>query len=103
MDQRSTPPSCLPLLLLLVALPLLFALIYFGLVGVSFESLGLTRVGALLLLLASLAGGMINIPLSRRRLVLDDPRNEQLPPWLRWMLPYVHYYPPLITEQVIAV
>ena len=32
MDQRSTPSLYLPLLLLLVALPLLFALVNFGLV-----------------------------------------------------------------------
>lgn len=57
MERRYAPSSCLPLLLLLVALPLLFVFVYFGLVGAAFASLGLTRVGALLLLVASLAGG----------------------------------------------
>jgi len=93
----------LPLLLLLFVVPFIFAFLYFGLVQSAFRSLGLTPSGALLFLIASLVGGMINIPLSRRRIVIDDPRNQQLTPWARWFMPYLHYYPPMVREQVIAI
>jgi uncharacterized membrane protein len=93
----------LPLLLLLFIIPFIFAFLYFGLVQSAFRSLGLTPTGALLFLVASLVGGMINIPLNRRRVVIEDPRNRQISPLMRWFMPYVHYYPPMVREQVIAV
>lgn len=93
----------LPLLLLLFVVPFIFAFLYFGLVQSAFRSLGLTPQGALLFLIASLVGGMINIPLNRRRIVIEDPRNQQLTPWARWFMPYLHYYPPMVKEQVIAI
>ncbi len=94
--------SWLPLLLLFV-IPFIFAYLYFGLAQRAFRSLGLTPTGALLFLIASLVGGMVNIPLSRRRIVIEDPRNQQLPPLLRWFMPYIHYYPPMVREQIIAI
>ncbi len=103
MYQRPNPSTWLPLMLLLFALPLLFAFVYFGLVRTAFQTLGLSREGALLFLIASLVGGMINIPLSRRRIFIEDPRNRQLNAWIRWFLPYIHYYPPLVKEQIIAI
>lgn len=95
--------SWLPLLLLLFVIPFIFAYLYFGLVQSAFRSLGLSPAGALLFLIASLVGGMINIPLNRRRVVIEDPRNQQIEGWTRWFMPYVHYYPPMVREQVIAI
>lgn len=93
----------LPLLLLLFVLPFIFAFLYFNLVQLAFRSLGLSPAGALFFLVASLVGGMINIPLNRRRIVIEDPRNQQVNPLMRWFMPYVHYYPPMVTEQIIAI
>jgi len=92
----------LPLLLLLFVIPFIFAFLYFGLVQSAFRSLGLSPQGALLFLAASLVGGMINIPLNRRRIVIEDPRNQQLNSWVCWFMPYIHYYPPVVREQIIA-
>ncbi len=95
--------SWLPLMLLLVVIPFIFAFLYFNLVQSAFQSLCLSPAGALFFLIASLVGGMINIPLNRRRIVIEDPRNQQINPWIRWFMPYLHYYPPMVKEQVIAV
>lgn len=102
MDQRNHS-SWFPLMLLLFALPLFFVFFYFRLVSSAFQTLGLSRQGAFIFLLASLVGGMINIPLSRQRIVIDDPRNQQLRPMMRWFAPYIHYYPPIVKEQVVSV
>ncbi len=91
------------LLLLVFAIPFIFAYLYFGLVQSAFRSLGLSPTGALFFLIASLVGGMINIPLSRQRIVIEDPRNQRLPPVMRWFMPYIHYYPPMVREQIIAI
>jgi uncharacterized membrane protein len=93
----------LPLLLLLFIIPFILIFFYFGLVQSAFRSLGLSPEGALVFLIASLVGGMVNIPLSRRRVIIEDPRNEELPPWARWFTPYVHYYPPTVTEQIVSI
>jgi uncharacterized membrane protein len=69
----------------------------------AFQSLGLSSQGALFFLIASLVGGMMNIPLNRRSIVIEDPRNQQINPWMSRLMPYLHYYPPMVKEQVIAV
>lgn len=101
--SRSPNPLMTPLFLLLLLIPVALAVIYFNLATEAFHRLGLSPAGAALLLFASLAGSMINIPLTRRKIVLADPRAEQLPRTLRWLLPIVHYYPPIVTEEVLAI
>ncbi|GAB4170995.1 MAG: hypothetical protein OHK0026_02950 [Rhodocyclaceae bacterium] len=57
------PFSPLYLILLLAALGLLAGLVQLGALTVAFEKLGLSAGSALLLLLSSLAGSLINLPL----------------------------------------
>ncbi|HUZ02720.1 MAG TPA: DUF1614 domain-containing protein [Thermomicrobiaceae bacterium] len=95
-------PLWTPLLLLLIALPIAAVLIYFDVARSVFQRLGLSPGGAALVVGASLVGSVINVPLTRRRIVLADPRAEQLPSMLQWLLPIVHYYPPQVAEEVLA-
>jgi uncharacterized membrane protein len=90
-------------MLLLFIIPFIFAFLYFNLVQTAFQSLGLSPAGALFFLIASLVGSMINIPLNRQDITIEDPRNQQLNPMMRRLMPYLHYYPPMVTEQVVAV
>jgi len=104
-EQYDLPPrdplwSAFVLLLLLVPILLLF--VYFGLADHAFRLLGLSSDGASVLLAASLLGSVVNIPLTRRRIVLADAESYPLPaPW-HWLAPILHYYPPKVTVQVIA-
>jgi uncharacterized membrane protein len=101
-DERH--PFWTVLVLLLLLLPLLLALLYFNLAAHVYKLLGLSTLGAILLLGLSLLGGLINIPLTRRRIeVAPNPALESLSPLLRGLLPYVHYYPPAVVEEVLAV
>ncbi|HEX3245113.1 MAG TPA: DUF1614 domain-containing protein [Chloroflexota bacterium] len=81
--------------LLILVTPLVLALLYLNLATFSFERLGLSSEAALLVLFASLVGGMINIPLSRERVVV-----QQLP---RGLMRFFYYYPPAVRERVIAI
>jgi len=103
MNPRPSNPLMTPLLLILLLVPVALALIYFNLATEAFHRLGLSPGSASLLVFASLFGGMINIPLNRRKIVLADPRATQLPRTMRWLLPVVHYYPPIVTEEVLAI
>ena len=57
------PLSPLRLLLLFAALVVLIVVIQFGVVSVAFEKLGLSSHSAYLLLMGTLAGSMVNLPL----------------------------------------
>lgn len=93
-----------PLMLLLVfVLPVVFAVIYFNLATNAFYLLGLTPNAALLVVIGSLVGSMINIPITRRRITLTDPRVAAMPDIMRMFLPIVHYYPPAVAEEVVAI
>ncbi|MDI3339287.1 MAG: DUF1614 domain-containing protein [Sphaerobacter sp.] len=96
-------PVWSPLLLLLLILPALIALFYFDLARQAFERLGLSPGSAILMLSASLLGSIVNIPVSRRKVVLTDPAVLRLPSLLRWLLPVLHFYPPTVAEQVLAI
>src|SRR5215813_13468843 len=93
----------MPLMLLMLVLPVVLLLLYFRLATASFRLLGLTPQSASLLLLGSVVGSVINIPLSRRRIVLADPRAANLSPTMQWVVSMFHYYPPAVVEQVLAV
>src|SRR5262245_36194536 len=93
----------LPLMLLMLVLPVILLLLYFQLATASFRFPGLTPQSASLLLLGSVFGSMINIPLSRRRIALADPRGATLSPAMQWVAVMFHYYPPAVVEQVVAI
>ncbi len=101
--RRRIRPLWALLLMALLALPVLLALIYLNLAGRVFLLLGLSPAGALILLVVSLIGGLINIPITRQRIVVVDPELAALPEWLRRWAPIFHYYPPMVAEQVIAI
>lgn len=66
-------PSPRKLLALLFAFGFLLAIIQLGLVGIAFEKLGLSASSAYLLLITSLLGSVINLPLFRMRNRLPPP------------------------------
>ncbi len=69
-------PSRQKLLLFIFALAFLVAFIQVGLLSIAFHKLGLSANAAYLLLITSLLGSMINLPLFRLR----SQRNETIPP-----------------------
>lgn len=85
----------MPFLLIIFLLPVLLLLLLFNVAAFSFGRLGLSPEGALLFLTASVLGSMINIPLSRRRVVLRERRVFPFP-FLFF------YYPPVVQEQAIC-
>ncbi len=89
-------------LVLIIAASAVLLLLYIGAIGRVFRLLGLSPLGAILLMLASFLGSMINIPLTRRRLAVENPSLANIPPWLRQFMPMVFYFPPVMVEQVIA-
>lgn len=54
----------------LVAAALLLTLLYLNAATRVFQLLGLSPLGAAIVIIASLLGGMVNIPLTRRRLAV---------------------------------
>ena len=88
--------SCLVLLLLLgLFMPALFFIFFFNIAAFSFAKLGLSPGGAVVLFSAILLGGVVNIPISKKRFYVED-----TPPF---RYPFLFYYPPRVREQVIAV
>jgi uncharacterized membrane protein len=88
--------GCLALFLpILIVLPIIFLLILFDIISISFTKLGLSSGTGIALLIATLVGSMVNIPISSRRIVYEQP----LPFYSR----YLFYLPPRVSHQVIAV
>jgi uncharacterized membrane protein len=81
--------------LLLLLLPALFLLFYFQVAAFSLTRLGLSPEGAVLFFGLCLVGGVINIPVSRRRVAVEGGTY--------FGFPFFFYYPPRVREQVIAV
>ncbi len=74
------PFSPLRMLLLFAALILLIVIVQFGVVSIAFEKLGLSNHSAYLLLISTLAGSMINLPLFS---IKSDPSSAPaIPPEL---------------------
>ena len=66
------PVGCIIGILFLLALPVLFVIILFNLVAFSFDKLGMSPEITMFVLLATLFGSLINIPLTRRKLTYID-------------------------------
>ncbi len=72
---------------------LLFVLFIFNAIAISFTKLGLSPPQTFLIFLAIIVGGFINIPVSQRKVVVEERR-----------LPFpFFYYPPKMANQVIFV
>ncbi len=104
--MQATPPRhypWLPVMLLALILPLILLVFYFQVAANSFQMFGLTPTQASWLLIASLFGGMINIPITRRRVQLADPRLANMSPSRQMIATIFHYYPPATVDEVVAV
>lgn len=89
--------GCSPLVILgALVLAFLYPFILVNVAAFSFGQLGLTTTGAFILLGASLLGGVINLPISRRVVLVEPARR-------RWFFGFVFYYPPKVRQQVIAI
>ncbi|MHB1133345.1 MAG: DUF1614 domain-containing protein [Chloroflexota bacterium] len=89
--------ACLPLLLLgFLIFGLLFPAILLNLVVFSFGRLGLTPEAGLALLGLSLLGGVVNLPISRRRVLVEQARRG-------WFFGFLFYHPPRVRHQVLAI
>lgn len=94
------PPPLLRLLIFILALALLISFVQIGLISVAFEKLGLSSDSAYLLLLCTLAGSIINLPLFT--LNADAAPQPGAPPEpARWML--FRAAPPLTGKFIVLV
>jgi uncharacterized membrane protein len=93
----------MPVMLLALLLPLVLIFLYFQAATISFRMFGLSAQAASWLLIGSLIGGMINIPITRRRVTLVDPALAKLTPMMQRLATVFHYYPPATVEEVVAV
>lgn len=88
--------GCLILILLFgLFMPALFFIFFFNIAALSFTKLGLSPITAVILFSAILLGGVVNIPISRKRFYVEEPTP--------FRYPFLFYYPPRVREQVIAV
>jgi uncharacterized membrane protein len=84
--------------LLLAILILLSILIFFILVNVvtfSYSELGLSQTSAIVLLIATLLGAMINIPITTRQIKYQEPQS--------FLSRFFFYTPPKVVSQTIAI
>jgi uncharacterized membrane protein len=88
--------GCLTLLLpILIVLPILVFLILLNVITISYGELGLSQTTAIVLLGATLVGSMINIPISRRQVVYEEPQS--------FLSRFFFYLPPRVATQTVAV
>src|SRR5512135_354080 len=92
------PFSPLRLLLFIIALVSLIIFVQIGMVSIAFDKLGLSEKSAFLLLLCTLVGSMINLPLLS--LTADSEVPPKLPPELKQ---WPFFRSPLITGKIIVV
>ncbi|MFP3975553.1 MAG: DUF1614 domain-containing protein, partial [Dehalococcoidia bacterium] len=95
---RFNDMGCLGLfILLLILIPILLFLFFSQVITISFAKLGLSPEAAAVLLILSLVGSMINIPLSRRQISIEEPGSQ------RTSLPFIFYTPPKVRKQTLAI
>jgi len=85
------------MLIMLILLGTILVLLSAELVTFSFTKLGLSLAAALALLGFSLVGSVINIPISRRKVVYEEQAQPSFP------FSLFYYIPPRVKEQVLAV
>jgi len=88
--------GCFTLLLpVLIILPILILLLLFDIITISYGELGLTQEAAIILLIVTLVGSMINIPISRRKIISEEPQS---------LFSRIFFYtPPRVSTQTVAV
>lgn len=79
------PYSTLRVLLILAALAVFIAFVQLGVLSIAFDKLGLSRESASLMLMVTLAGSLINVPLFKVK-AEGPPPAEALPKQLRELL-----------------
>jgi len=84
-------------IILLLLLPAFLLLVFFQVVTISFAKLGLSEGATVMLVILSVVGSMINIPLSRRRIALEEPARPRSP------FSFLFYNPPRVRRQTIAI
>ncbi len=88
--------SCLRLLLpLIVILPIVIFLLLLNVITISYSELGLSQSSAIILLITTLVGSFINIPISSRQIIYEEPQT--------FLSRYFFYTPPRVATQTIAV
>lgn len=93
------PPLPPRLLVFVLVLAFLVGVIQFGLISIAFEKLGLSPTSAYLLLMCTLGGSLLNLPLFS--LKADHPLRTDLPPQVaRWPFPKL---PPVTDRIVVAI
>jgi uncharacterized membrane protein len=89
--------GCLALLLpIIIILPIVLVLVFFDVITISYARLGLSPASAIALLVMTLIGSVINIPISRRQIQVEQQRQP-------FFARYFYYIPPQVTTQTIAV
>lgn len=83
------------LIFLILLLPFFFFILFFNVAAFTFTKLGLSPQGAVTLFALSLIGGVINIPITKRKILTDRGPVS--------LFSFFFYYPPQVREQVIAV
>jgi uncharacterized membrane protein len=94
------PFSPLRMLLFILALAFVAVLVQIGLISIAFDKLGLSKESAYLLLLCTLAGSLINLPLFS--LKADSEVPLKMPPQLL-RLPFFFKLPPVTDRILITV
>lgn len=82
------------ILVALIFVPLLLLVLFFNILGLSFQLVGLPPHAGLLLVGGCLAGSVINIPFFRRKLDIAGEQPAR-PPWF-------FFQPPAVSEQIVA-
>ena len=86
------------LLLLLpvfIVSPIIIALVALNIVTISYGELGLSQDAAIALLIATLIGSMINIPISSKKIDYEEPKS--------FVSRHFYYAPPRLTKQIVVV
>ncbi len=86
----------LPLLLFfLFFIPFFLFMLFFNVAAFSLARLGLSQEGAVLFFALMIVGSVINIPISRKQIMVESPNRHRFP--------FLFYYPPQVRQQVIAI
>jgi uncharacterized membrane protein len=90
--------GCLQLFpIVFILIPILLLLIVFEATTISFEKLGLSQDTAIALLILSMLGSFVNIPLARRKITVRERFRRPFP------LSLFYYNPPRLAHQIIAI
>ena len=88
--------GCLGLLLpIVIIIPVIIFLLLLNVISISYSELGLSQTTAIALLIITLLGSMVNIPVTTRQIEYQEPQS--------FFSRFLFYTPPRVTTQTIAV